>query len=109
MKAFFRARPFWPLILLCLSLAIGIASPARAATCAGVTDVLAQLSAKYGEVILWQGQMNDGSPLIITAAPDGSTWTLLGRDADGRACLLSAGTEWQVGGDVPAAARRAEE
>ena len=105
MKAFFRARPFWPLILLCLSLAMGLAMPARAATCAGMADILAQLSAKYGEMILWQGQMNDGSPLIITAAPDGTTWTLLGRDPDGRACLLSAGAEWRVGGEAPAAGK----
>ena len=69
--------------------------------CGERTAVLQALSAKYGEAAIWQGRTSDGHDLLITANPDGGTWTVLRLDAAGQACLLVGGPSWQPGSPLP--------
>ena len=100
MKASFARPPRPPLIAGLVLLLLGLASTARAATCTGLADALAQLSAQYREEVLFQGQTTSGQRLIITAAPDGSTWTELVQPGPDRACPIGSGTGWQIGTDA---------
>ena len=105
MKAKSRPRPLWPymLFLVVMWVILAIAAPAHAETsCTGLADALAGLRAGYGEVILWQGLAENGQRLIITANPDGSTWTALANGAAGAVCFVGSGVTWSVGD--PAAA-----
>ena len=99
-------RPLWPYILVAVIALVLFSLPlaARAATCAGTADALAALSDRYGEAVLWQGVAQDGTKMMLTAQPDGSSWTLMARQGDDRVCFLAAGTDWDFGGDAPAPA-----
>lgn len=83
---------------LCLIVA---ALPARAQTspqCGAWPDVAAALSARYGEAVLFEGEPGPGGPrVVITAKPDGTTWTALSVDPSGLACIRAAGGGWHTG------------
>ena len=106
MKAKTRPRPLWPFYVLVILLWIALAlAPAHAATCAGVADALARLATTYREAVLWQGDTPQGERLLITATPDGTTWTAIVQPAPGQACFIAAGTVWQIGADAPPAGK----
>lgn len=65
--------------------------------CAGLADVLAGLRTGYGELVLWQGRDRNGHYLIVTANPDGTSWSGLIRTDPEKVCLLMGGDKWSVG------------
>lgn len=88
------------IVLLFALVATASAAIAAPMQCGGISEVMASLSAKYGETSQWFGVLPNGQVLSITANPDGSTWTALGVQPDGTACVLSSGESWAAG-DMP--------
>lgn len=72
-------------------LLVGSMAKAQGARCGSLADVLADLSAAYKETAVWEGTISPRQKLIITAAPDGATWTALVVEGS-IACLLTSGT-----------------
>ena len=104
-----KAKPSKPLLFFYVLIAVAavlllmLASAARAETrCAGLTDALAALEAKYGEKLIWQGLSRDGQRLLVTANPDGSTWTAMIQADGSKVCFASSGESWAPGGAMPA-------
>lgn len=89
---FMRAALFGLLVLV-------LVRPAQAATvqCAGIADMLAQLDAKYGERQLFVGHADDGATIMVTANPNGTTWTALIMGESGKACIGALGASWSPG------------
>lgn len=89
------------IVLLFVVTVIVAALPARAEggpQCGPWPDVAAALSTKYGEAVLFEGLPIPGSSrIVITAKPDGTTWTALTVDAAGIACIRGAGGGWHTG------------
>jgi hypothetical protein len=69
--------------------------------CADAAQLLIQLQAKYAEVPLFVGTVSPGQTVIVTANPDGSTWTALIKAENGNACIGSAGVSWRAGEPEP--------
>jgi hypothetical protein len=71
-------------------------SPSRAQTpqCGALAEVLAGLASRYNEVVVADGEAGGGRTLLITATPDGATWSAVMVQGD-MACLVSAGTNWR--------------
>ena len=86
--------------LLFVLITCGGAMLAAPPQCGGTSEVMAGLSARFGETNRWFGVLPNGQVLSITANPDGSTWTALGVQPDGTACILSSGESWAEG-DMP--------
>lgn len=84
------------LVLSCLS---ALAAQAEV-TCGEEGPALRNLATKYNETAVWEGLAQDGVRLVITANPDGSTWTALALNGKGQACILGSGTRWQPGTPV---------
>lgn len=90
------------MLLLWALLTIGLftVAGARAALaqqpqpCMGAADLLAGLSERYGEQVLWSGLTAAGQMVTITVNPDGSSWTALSIRPGGVACILVAGPAW---------------
>lgn len=78
---------------LLLPLALCAPAHAQSAQCAGLADVLEGLDRNYGEGIVWQGSAGPEVQIMVTAKPDGSTWSLL-MVQDKVACLMGSGTGW---------------
>lgn len=82
-------------LVMLLTMALPAAAQAEQAVhCGGYADLLADLDRSYGEVIVWQGRRGDSGRMVITAAPDGSTWTALLVLEDGFACVGAVGVGW---------------
>lgn len=83
------------LALSALLLPLALCAPVHAQTaqCAGLADVLEGLDRNYGESIVWQGNAGPDAVVMVTAKPDGSTWSLLMIQGT-VACLVGAGTGW---------------
>ena len=83
-----------PVLAAALLILLPVLDAARAATaqCGGIVDVLAQLDAKYGERQLFVGQSAQDTAVVITAHPDGSSWTTVVADSGGRACIGTSGS-----------------
>lgn len=80
------------------------ALPARAQSApqCGPWDVVAAgLLSKYQEPVLFEGTPGPGGQrIVITAKPDGTTWTALTVSATGLACVRGAGGGWSMGAPV---------
>ena len=89
-----------PVLAAALLILLPVLDAARAATaqCGGIVDVLAQLDAKYGERQLFVGQSAQDTAVVITAHPDGSSWTTVVADSGGRACIGTSGSTGRAGG-----------
>lgn len=79
---------------------LGIAEEARAQeTCAPLAVITRALAnGKYHEHPIAHGLATSGSMVIIYAAPDGATWTVIGvRPGEAEmGCVIGTGTDWQV-------------
>lgn len=65
--------------------------------CGPLADITHQLAAgKYHEAPIAHAIASSGALLIVFAAPDGATWTLVGvrPDRPEIGCLLAAGKDW---------------
>lgn len=72
------------------------ATAAQAAQCGPRAEIVAQLTAKYGEAQIWRGLDAQGQILEVWAKPDGSTWTVITSAADGSSCVRDAGKDGQA-------------
>lgn len=97
-----RSRWAYPLLLMSLlavlllaAAALSLPAQAQAAQCGGYADVLSDLERAYQEQVVWVGERGEAGQLVITAKPDGSTWTAM-LVRQGVACLVSAGTGWKA-------------
>ncbi|OYU38625.1 MAG: hypothetical protein CFE33_15145 [Pseudorhodobacter sp. PARRP1] len=96
-------------VLICALALVGLtalapALPAATVSCAPAADLLQQLKAKFAEVPLFSGDLagkGRGGKLIITANPNGSTWTALFAVADGKACIAATGGPFRPGDPIP--------
>lgn len=85
-----------PVAVACAALApvlLGGAAAAQALQCAGMADALANLQSRYGEIVVWDGETGNGPRLLVTARPDGTSWTALAVEG-AVACMLTSGTAW---------------
>jgi hypothetical protein len=101
MKAFLdRHMPditLWVVILLVAALLwFSGGSPSRAQTpqCGALAEVLATLASRYNEVVVGDGEAGGGRTLLITATPDGATWTAVMVHGE-LACLVASGVSWR--------------
>lgn len=79
-------------MMLLLSLLVMPASAQTGPQCGPWPDVAAGLQNRYGESFLFEGTPNPGQGgVVITAKPDGTTWTALSLSPDGRIACLRAG------------------
>lgn len=79
-------------MMLLLSLLVMPASAQTGPQCGPWPDVAAGLQNRYGESVLFEGTPNPGQGgVVITAKPDGTTWTALSLSPDGRIACLRAG------------------
>jgi Na+(H+)/acetate symporter ActP len=83
---------------LAVALAIGATRPARSQTfCAPWPIVKKTLENAYREVVVSRGEVNGQTAIVVTASPDGASFTVLLVAAGGQACILSAGRGWEPG------------
>ncbi|TJW14370.1 MAG: hypothetical protein E5W82_10355 [Mesorhizobium sp.] len=72
-------------------------SPAVAAekgTCAPWLELKQDLAAKYHEIQIAGGLINEKTLIAVFASAGGATWTTIAVDSDGNACVLTVGTDW---------------
>lgn len=74
------------------------AAPASA-TCVQLGDVLTHMAERWREVPQFVGT-NDRGAWMITAAPDGTTFTVFLIE-DGIACLIGDGEAWSMAPSTP--------
>lgn len=74
-------------------LSVILAQPANALVCVPLDDALAQLSQGFGETSVFQGVLANGA-VVITAAADGGTFTVLLVTPVGTACEIASGDGW---------------
>lgn len=74
-----------------------LALPAAAQTppCIGLTDALAALQQRYGEVPRVSELASNGSLMVITAGEAGG-WSVLLVTPDGSACMVASGEAFEV-------------
>ena len=66
---------------------------AQTPQCGSLAEVLAGLASRYNEVVVGDGEAGGGRTLLITATPDGATWTAVMVHGE-LACLVAAGVGW---------------
>lgn len=73
------------------------ASPAigQMQNCAPRAVVVERLASKYGEVFSGGGLQSGAAVFEVWTSADDGTWTILMTHADGRSCVMAAGTDWQ--------------
>jgi len=81
-----------------------LALPALAQEKCGTFNTVKDVHAKQlNEFPVAQGISGDGMQmLVVFAAPDGATWSIVVVTTDGVACLKARGVDWQERHDVPA-------
>lgn len=62
--------------------------------CGDYGKIVTNLNAKYDEWGVWLGKREDGSGVQLFANPHRDSFTILTRETDGSACILTAGNEW---------------
>lgn len=87
---------YMPVIALLLLL------PTQAAAgCLDLDLILQRLARHFGEMPVFAGAGDMGAT-IVTAAPDGTTFTVLSVQADGTACMIGKGDGWSLARPAPA-------
>lgn len=64
--------------------------------CGEKDEIFKQLLQQYHEKPISFGLSTRGNMTIVTASPDGATWTVVGVNPDGQACLFDAGEGWTM-------------
>ena len=86
------------LVALCIAALVvltGLAVKAQTPPCIVLTDALAALQQRYGEVPRVSGLASNGSLMIITAGEAGG-WSVLLVTPDGQACMVASGDAFEV-------------
>lgn len=94
------------LVRMGLAMTLGAATlaaqPAQAQfMCAPRDAVIERLRTSYGEDLTGIGIQSTAQVLEVWAAPMTGTWTVLMSLADGKACIVASGTDWQTIDPVP--------
>ncbi len=91
--------------LLTAAVVLGIVALAHAADaqsspqglrCGSVKDITDGLAEKYHEMPQVRGVTRAGNLMVLFASGDGTTWSLVGMNTRGVACLLDAGQQLQI-------------
>lgn len=69
-------------------------------TCGERETIVERLAAKWGEEFVGGGLQDANNIFEIWMSSEKGTWTILRTMANGRACVMATGTNWQVG--IPA-------
>ena len=86
------------LVALCIAALVvltGLAVKAQTPPCIVLTDALAALQQRYGEVPRVSGLASNGSLMVVTASEAGGFSVLL-VTPDGRACMVASGEAFEV-------------
>lgn len=94
-------RKFAPsaLILASAIIVLSITAARAEVACAPLSEITAQLArGKYRESPIAHAIADSGVVLIVFAADDGATWTLIGVRAErpDLGCFLGSGTSWDA-------------
>lgn len=81
---------------ICLTIWLALLAPfAALAECLPFDEALTLLASDSGEVPIFAGISGEGT-VVIVAAPDGGTFTILGVTPDGKACGMGYGDGWSI-------------
>lgn len=84
--------------LMTASVLLGTATvslPAQAqALCNARTNIVAQLTDKYGEVSNGVGMQSSTQVIEVWSSQKTGSWTIIASRADGVSCILAAGQGW---------------
>ena len=84
--------------IMTASVLLGIATaslPAQAQTrCNTRTNIIAQLTDKYGEVSNGMGLQSATQVIEVWSSQKTGSWTIIASRADGVSCILAAGQSW---------------
>jgi hypothetical protein len=85
------------LTTVALALSTLLAAPAWAEpNCQPVEQMKAYLASKYGESQVASGISSDQTLVMIFTKPDNSTFTVVKVTANGLACMVDVGQDWQL-------------
>ena len=62
--------------------------------CGSRDDLVAVLGEKYQEHLISGGLTGPTKLLEVWRSEDGTTWTILITEANGRSCIVASGTDW---------------
>ncbi|MBU6232517.1 hypothetical protein KGP36_07845 [Patescibacteria group bacterium] len=80
--------------LLCIGLPV---AAQQASKCGPTKEVIDDLRTEYNETVVGAGKDEKGNTVIVTASPNGETWTALVVSVkDGAACAVAAGKGWKA-------------
>jgi len=93
------------LILVLFLLFLMNMAHAQQQMCAPFDEMRETLASQYHETEVGTGMVSDTDVLMLFASPGGETWTILGLNVSGIACIKSAGKGWDAG-QLPAKGER---
>jgi hypothetical protein len=70
--------------------------------CGDYVAIAKNLKDKFHETRIGVGLASDGNAVAIFATPDGATYTIIRIAPAGPACIVSAGTRWELTDPPPA-------
>ena len=84
-------------LLSAIALVILFAFPVEAQeNCAPGVVMIERLSKKFQEEIIWIGQVTNGNRVALFANNETKTWSIIIGFSDGSACLIGAGTGYNL-------------
>lgn len=90
------------LISLTVLLSLFVTGEANAQCLSQTLDeALRDLAARWNEAPVLSGATSGGDGVLITGAPDGSTFTVLAILSGGRVCVIASGDGWALSPVVP--------
>ena len=84
-----------PLFLLLATPAFAV-DPIAEVICAEREEMLRRLEVEYGAARQGWGLRGQGSVMEVWAVPSTGEWTLVQTYADGRACIVAIGENWEL-------------
>jgi hypothetical protein len=93
------------ILVLALLFFVNMAHAQQQQMCAPFDEMRETLASQFHETEVGTGMVSDTEVLMLYASPGGETWTILGLNVSGIACIKSAGKGWDAG-RLPAAGER---
>lgn len=94
-----KARLLRPVALILATLHLWAApmmAVAQAPQCAPLDRMVEGLANGWQEAPVGRGMQGGELIVMVFAAPEGETWTIIGVGPDGTACLLASGAAWET-------------
>lgn len=76
--------------------AVPMMAVAQTPQCAPLDRVVEGLANGWQEAPVGRGMQGGELIVMVFAAPEGETWTIIGVGPDGTACLLASGAAWET-------------